>query len=315
MTYKIFAFKNSILRLSLPIGLLFFLSGCIHSFGSFSREQLPKRMMAVDGATLDKIELEAGNLIYIQTIDLHKIAIDQLIGEIDSKQGAKGFYYLNDNNIASPFFARNAVASVRHHYQQRYGSKQFSMMNGSFFEDYQSSTRLSFPIKLNGKLISSGSSPYGPTEKPADPYYQKIQLKALTWDQNTAKISDYNPLTGYPFNQASVTNGLVSYLYQDHPAYVLADDPENRYHVLGVSQNGADESTNRLLIATANRTTLKKTAAVLRQLGVKGDLLTIDGGISTYLWNIKSGDLVLPKAAPEETEAALPHYLGFRSKH
>jgi hypothetical protein len=183
------------------------------------------------------------------------------------------------------------------------------------FEDYQSSTRLSFPIKLNGKLITAGSSPYGPIQKPADPYYRNIQLKALAWNGYRAAIADYDPASGFPLNQTSVKNALVSYAYRDHPSYTLVGDPENRYHVLGVLNPDDKKKSSRLLIATTNRATLENAATVLRQRGVKGDLMTIDGGISTYLWSAKSGDLILPQTASGENVAALPHYLGVRSKN
>ena len=42
--------------------------------------------------------------------------------------------------------------------------------------------------------------------------------------------------------------------------------------------------------------------------------MTLDGGISTYLWNVKAGNLVLPQVAAGEKVPALPHYLGIRAK-
>ncbi len=146
-------------------------------------------------------------------------------------------------------------------------------------------------------------------------YYRSIQLKALTWSGDKATISNYSPASGSPLNQSSVKNALVSYAYLDHPSYALAGDPENRYHVLGILSTNNDKKANRLLIATTNRATLENAANILRQRGVKGDLMTIDGGISTYLWSAKSGDRILPQAASGENVAALPHYLGVRSKN
>jgi hypothetical protein len=273
----------------------------------------PQRLLEVDGATLDQFPLEQGNVLYLQTLDLHKIQIDQLIGPSEHK-GIKGLYYPNPNHDSSPFFQRLTVAAVRNNYQRQHRSGLFSIINASFFEDYKSSTRLSFPIKLNGAVITTGSSPYGPIQKPADPYYRTIKLEALTWDNAKATISDYNPVSGYPLNQASVKNGLVSYAYQDHPASALAGDPVNRYHVLGVVYPNDAGKENRLLIATVNRTKLKYAADFLRKQGVKSNIMTIDGGISTYLWNSKAGDLIMPQVAEGEKVPALPHYLGIRSK-
>lgn len=267
----------------------------------------------MNGATLDAISIDRNNVVYLQTLDLRKVQIDQLMGELDNRT-AQGLYYPSAGNESSPFFQRLTVAAIRDRYQMQHPSGIVSIINASFFEDYESSTRLSFPIKVNGTLVTAGSSPYGPIQEPADSYYRTVQLKALTWDDETATISDYNPATGYPLNQPNVKNGLVSYAYQDHPAYVLADDPVNRYHVIGILNIDDAESATRLLIATANRSTLQDAAEILRQQGVTGDIMTIDGGISTYLWSAQIGDLVLPQVAEGESVPALPHYLGIRSK-
>lgn len=295
----------------------FVLTSCIggmrHPF--FNSSSAPaESLVNVDGATLDKILLERGNEVYLQTIDLHKMQIDQLVGEIDG-EGSQGLYYPAKNDESSPFFKRLTPAAVSDFYQRQYPSGIFSIINASFFEDYKSSTRLSFPIKVNGVLITTGSSPYGPTQEPADPYYRTIQLKALTWDNEKAIISSYDSATGYPLSNPSVQNGIVSYGYQDHPAYVLADDPVNRYHVIGIFQGDDAGEGNRLLIATANRTTLQRAAEVLRQRGVTGDIMTIDGGISTYLWSAALGNLIVPQAAEGEKFPALPHYFGIRSRN
>jgi hypothetical protein len=298
----------------------FFICGCMlmGSIGCIAQRPkpntaAPQRLFSTEGATLDKIPLEQGNVVYLQTIDLHKMQIDQMVGDVERK-GIKGLYYPSKTDDSSPFFKRLTVSAVRALYQTQHPSGMISIINASFFEDYKSSTRLSFPIKLNGTLITAGSSPYGPIQKPAEPYYKTIQLKALTWDNAKATISNYSPVTGYPLNQARIKNGLVSYAYQDHPAYALAGDPMNRYHVLGVLHPDDAGNANRLLIATSNRATLKQAGEILRQQGVKGDIMTIDGGISTYLWNIKAGDLILPQVAEGEKVPSLPHYLGIRSK-
>jgi hypothetical protein len=68
---------------------------------------------------------------------------------------------------------------------------------------------------------------------------------------------------------------------------------------------------------TVNRTTLDEAADLLRQLGVKGDIITIDGGSSTYLFNSGKGNIILPQPANQEdnpTFRKLPHYLGFRTR-
>jgi hypothetical protein len=284
------------------------LTGCTELTKSLASNPVSQRLVETDGATLDRLDLQNGNVAYIQTIDLRKMQMDQLVGKVDRTQSAKGMYYPSKDKNSSPFFERLTTLEVRDDYQKHYGVEIFSIINASFFEDYKGSSRLSFPIKLNGKVITTGNSPYGPIPKPADSYYRNIQLKALTWGDGQVAITNYNPTTGYPLNQPTVKNALVSYIYKDHPAYTLAKDPANKYHVLGILK------PNQLAIATVNHTTLESAANLLRQKGVKDDLMTIDGGISTYLWNSKAGDLILPQVAEKEKVAALPHYLGLRIK-
>ena len=142
-------------------------------------------------------------------------------------------------------------------------------------------------------------------------------MQALVWDDSFAYITDYDPATGMPLNQSSVKNAIVSYQYRDHPAKVLAQNPVNRYHVIGTLDFDGIKGDELLLIMTVNRATLDQAAALLRQLGVKGNIITIDGGSSTYLLNSQQGDIILPQPANQEDNPIfrkLPHYLGFRSR-
>jgi hypothetical protein len=263
------------------------------------------------GATLEQIPLKKGNRIYLQTLNLQTMDLVQIVGPLDPTRTTQGAYYPGPDHTASPYFQRLAPTDLPETTPKTLDPQIFSIINGSFFEDYQSSTRLSFPIKLNGKVITAGSSPYGPVPQPADPAYRQVQLKALIWGNGQAQITNYDPSSGSPLNQPTVQNAIVSYAYQDHPAYRLAGDPVNRYHVLGV---GSQDGTPQLIIATSDRATLENTAQVLRQRGVEGDLMTLDGGISTYLWSPEAGELILPKVARGEKTAALPHYLKIQAQ-
>lgn len=269
----------------------------------------------IDGAGLYKKELTNGNTAYLQVIDLKKMRIDQVIGEVDNMGYGQGKYYQGEAGHYSPFFRNKLFSQINDEYKKLYGNDVFSMINCSFFEQYQSSTQLSFPIKFNGVVISGGNSPYGPVKEPKHEFYRTIRLKALVWDEKQAYITDYDPVSGAPLNQKQVKNAIVSYKYSHHPAKVLAKNQVNKYQVIGTRDQDGNQGNEQLLIMTVNQTTLDEAAALLRKLGVQGDIITVDGGRSTYLFNSKMGDIVLPQLSnPQEnpTFRHLPHYLGFR---
>jgi hypothetical protein len=223
--------------------------------------------------------------------------VDQIFGDRDATRPADaGAYY---PGAPSPRFRRITAASMQESCGSRYGSKAFSAVNFSFFEEYDDSTRLSFPVYAGGALVSGGSSPYGPIAAPKHPHYRTITLKALQWDGHALHIGDYDPATGAPLKQQNFSNALVTYAYADHPSYVLGKDPANRYQLLG------SLDSRYLLILTVEHTTLARAADLLRQQGVRGDILTFDGGISTFLWSNAAGNLV----EVTSRDGALPHYL------
>ena len=271
----------------------------------------------IDGAALYKQQRTDGNEAYLQVIDLHKMQIDQLVGEVDDMGLGQGKYYQGEGGYYSPFFKMKLFEEVTDEYKELYSGAVFSLINCSFFEQYKSSSQLSFPIKLNGEVITAGHSPYGPVSQPADKFYSNIRLKALVWDNKGAYITDYDPTNGAPLNQSTVKNAIVSYQYSDHPAKVLAQNQVNRYHVIGTLDFDGIKGDELLLIMTVNKATLDEAADLLRQLGVTGDIITIDGGSSTYLFNSRKGNIIVPQPANQgdnPTFRKLPHYLGFRSR-
>ncbi|BAZ53242.1 hypothetical protein NIES4103_59150 [Nostoc sp. NIES-4103] len=271
----------------------------------------------IDGAALYKKQLNNGNEAYLQIIDLRKMHIDQLIGEVDNMGLDQGKYYKGEGKYYSPFFQNKLFSKVAEEYQALYRNDIFSIINCSFFEQYQSSTQLSFPIKLNDVVITGGNSPYGPVRQPKNQYYRTVRLKALVWDDKQAYITDYNPVTGAPLNQKNVKNAIVTYKYSDHPANVLAKNPANKYQLIGTLGKDGVKGNELLLIMTVNSATLDEAADLLRKLGVKGDIITVDGGRSTYLFNSQRRNIIVPQLANLEANPTfrhLPHYLGFRRK-
>ncbi|MFN6534762.1 MAG: hypothetical protein RM021_000115 [Nostoc sp. EkiNYC01] len=306
--------------MNVVINLLLFLLPILSSLWiaqSFNPLSAYQPLQVIDGAALYRKELTNGNEAYLQVIDLRKMHIDQIIGEVDNMGKNQGNYYKGESGHYSPFFKTKLFSEVADEYQQLYANNVFSMINCSFFEQYQSSSQLSFPIKLNGVVISGGNSPYGPVKKPKDKYYSNIRLKALVWDEKQAYITNYDQVSGAPLNQKAVKNAIVTYQYSDHPAKVLAQNLVNKYQVIGTLNKDGVKGDELLLIMTVNQTTLDEAANLLRKLGVKGEIITVDGGRSTYLFNPQKGNIIVPQLSnPQENPAFrhLPHYLGFRKK-
>lgn len=302
------------------INLLLFLLPILSSFWiaqSFDPLSSYQPLQKIDGAALYRKELTNGNEAYLQVIDLRKMHIDQIVGEVDDMGQKQGKYYQGEGGHYSPFFKNKLFSEVAEEYQQLYADNVFSIINCSFFEQYQPSTQLSFPIKLNGVVISGGNSPYGPVKEPKDKYYSNIRLKALVWDDKQAYITNYDRLSGAPLNQKSVKNAIVTYQYSDHPAKVLAQNQVNKYQVIGTLNKDGVKGDELLLIMTVNQATLDEAADLLRKLGVKGDIITVDGGRSTYLFNPQRGNIIVPQLSNVQenpTFRDLPHYLGFRKK-
>lgn len=228
-----------------------------------------------DGASLSRLSLSDGSHAYLQRIDVRRMRIEQVTGDRDPGAAPEaGRYYPGAD---SPRFIRIPPDRAQRACEASSGQSVFSVVNFAFFEEYDRSTRLSFPAKSRGTLLTAGSSPFGPVANPGDPHYRGVTLQALTWTGSGAAIASYDPKHGVPLSDPAVVNGLVTYAYRDHPSYVLNHDPPNRYQLLALSD------PQHLLILTLEHATLDTGAGLLRSQGVAGEILTFDGGISTYL--------------------------------
>jgi hypothetical protein len=252
---------------------------------------------AVDGASLSRLSLSDGSHAYLQQIDLRLVRVEQVIGDPDPGAAREaGRYYPGG---MSPRFIRIPPRRAQDDCQR---TAAFSIVNFAFFEEYEPSTRLSFPAKSHGSLLTAGSSPYGPVDAPSAAYYRTVTLQAFTWSDGGAVIGPYDPKRGAPLD--STQDGLVTYAYRDHPSYVLSHDPPNRYQLLALSD------AEHLLVLTVEHATLDTAADLLRARGAAGEILAFDGGPSTYLWQTALGELV-PITNPEGT---LPHYICLRQR-
>jgi hypothetical protein len=242
-------------------------------------------------------------VIYLQVIDIQQVRIEQLASAPHGGMQPIGIYCEEKQFSHSPFFKMYSYQNAVKQAQKKFDKKLWGVMNAAFFEQYGDSTQIAFPMKINGKFLTSGSSPFGPQKNPKKDYYKTTILKALVWNESTISIKDYSTKTGAPLTDSDVKNALVSYDYKDHPAKALYGDTPNRYHVLGTKNN-------QLYMLTVDKMSLENAAQQLRDLGVKSDIMTIDGGVSVFIFNQKKGVLALPS----NKEKQLPHYLVFVKK-
>ena len=92
---------------------LIFAFSCVDKSNSLASKLELQRIAAVDGAELDQISLSHGNFAYLQTIDLHKMELDQLTGNLDTRKSARGRYYPSEGKNSSPFFGRMTTEFVK----------------------------------------------------------------------------------------------------------------------------------------------------------------------------------------------------------
>jgi hypothetical protein len=252
-----------------------------------------------------RIDLPNGGSAWLSRFNVATTAIDHIALDAPTKSMPIGLYYPRSGSGA---FTRLDARAVLKNYRAAHGEAAQALINCSFFERYDAETELSFPIKRAGRILTGGSSPYGPIKAPKDARYKSVVLKAMFWNDATIGITDYDPVTGGVLNDPRYPDALVSYDYKDHPATILAGDPVGKYQLMATPDGTTDPKPGTLLVLTIMRGTMAQGANILRQNGVTGTVLTVDGGPSTHLWDKVAGNVI------ETDSKSLPHYLGFRTR-
>jgi hypothetical protein len=252
-----------------------------------------------------RFDLPGGGTALLVRYDMTKTIVDHICLEAVDQEAKVGDYYPNST---SPAFERLDAAAVARNYEAAHGDTTQCIINCSFFERYDLETELSFPIKRGGKVLTGGSSPYGPRSNPADARYKDVKLQALVWNDRGIKIVDYDHQTGGALNDPNFPDGFVTYDYRDHPANVLAGDPVGRYQLLGIGEVSQSGLSDTFFTLTIEKGRMVDGAAGMRRQGVSGTILTIDGGPSTHFWQAGQGDVYTTESK------TLPHYLGFRAR-
>lgn len=210
------------------------------------------------------------------------------------------------DNISSPYYIRIPFQEVVDNNEGAF------VVNASFFESYDQSTLLSYPIYDQNNWLTSGSSIYGPVKEPKDEYYGNIELLGLQFGSDHALIDVFEkgiqPSSLY----------VVSQNYKDHPALILANNRVTRFLLvttLDENEDGKDE----WLILSVGIGTIVDQAKELQQFNKDRYIMTLDGGSSVLFYHPTLGALHKPmKFDPvtfQPTAVDIPHYLVIKPKN
>jgi hypothetical protein len=225
------------------------------------------------GINLYQKDYSGGSPDFVQVIDLSQGAELVLMhGEIKERRPGKGAYGGDD--------ARIMGQSLEKFWQQlsAQSSDAFCVLNGQFFYMKESPTRLPFPLKVGGDIVSDG---YGLNEFPDN----KLLLEL--WDVK-AKIT---PLT-YESLYGSTAPDVVAGLTQT--ANKRSDSYTGRTFV-GVDDRDQDGLTEVVLIFNSRISRQVDAVGVLQSFGAD-QVMMLDGGGSTQL--IFQGDALVSSDRP-----------------
>ena len=245
-----------------------------------------------------------GGTVLLQWADLRAIAVDQVLGPKAGGGAASAFHPAAPSPRFLPLDPAAAVRQV----EARGGA--LAVLNGAFFETPgEPTTQIAFPVARAGRVVTGGSSPYGPGRPGAEGERWGRPLRALGLGDTVAHVASYDPVTGSPLDQPAFADAVVSYAPDAHPSRIAT-----RFHVLGALDADGDGTTETLLVTTSDgRTTIDVPAALLTRLGVAPEaLLALDGGASVFVWSRQAGTLHRPTPAGGRDPQRLPHYLTLR---
>ncbi|PWH12899.1 MAG: hypothetical protein DDG59_15070 [Anaerolineae bacterium] len=212
------------------------------------------------GVQLFRKQYPSGYPDYVQVIRLNRGAEVRLLYGKVSHQGVTSGVYggldvrLNSRSILQ--YWEELLAST---------SRAFCVTNGQFFYMYEYPTRLPFPLKVNGRVISGGYSKGEFTD-------QKFMLEI--WKDR----ADIRPLTKVDF-QTSTAPNIVAGLAED--ARKSPDKYVGRTFI-GVADQNLDGVYETILIFSTQAARQRDAADTLRKFGAE-KVMMLDGGLSTQL--------------------------------
>ncbi len=212
------------------------------------------------GVEFFRKEYPNGSPDFVQVVNLSQGASIKLLhGAIANPRPGKGVYGGDDPSIVMQPLQDYWKDFLRSH------ATAFCVTNGQFFYLQESPTRLPFPLKTDGEIISDG---YGIKEFPG----QKLMLEI--WPDRV----DIRELTREALYTSSAPN-IVAGLSED--AKKRIDKYVGRTFV-GVSDQDGDRFFETFLIFNTQTARQADAASILRSFGAK-KVMMLDGGSSTQL--------------------------------
>lgn len=234
-------------------------------------------VMSEKGAALYRKDYPKGNPDFVQRVDLSQGAgIELLHGDISETRAGKGVYGGDD-----PRFQSKSLANYWRGFSSA-NTSAFCVTNGQFFYMKEYPTRLPFPLKKDGKVISDG---YGIKQFPD----QKLILEIWPDHVNIEKLSK---TALYGSSAPDIVAGLTEDASKS-PSHFVA---RTFVGILDQDQDGAFET---LLIFNTMTARQSDAADVLRSFGA-ARVMMLDGGGSTQLIcdgeSLISSDRLIPQA-------------------
>ncbi|MFO7539204.1 MAG: phosphodiester glycosidase family protein [Chloroflexota bacterium] len=220
------------------------------------------RLVATDvGAALYQNDTANDGHQFVQVVHLDRGAAIQLLhGDIVDPGQDEGVYG-GDN----PLISTQALADVWTTISSEH-PHAFCLTNGQFYSAHTSSVRLSFPLKIDGSIVSDGF---------AIDQFADHQLMLELWPHK----ANIRPLTEAALHDSTAPHILTG----------LAEDADGRRPnmitgrtFIGVGQPRLDGSYTTIFIFTSRWTRKTEAAAALRRFGAE-KVMMLDGGASTQL--------------------------------
>jgi hypothetical protein len=229
------------------------------------------------GIELYRKDYQGGNPDYVQVINLSQGAkVIPLHGELRELREGKGSYGGND--------ARFAVRKIDQFWQSLVNTteKAFCVTNGQFFLMSETPTRLPFPLKKDGQILTDG---YGKQE------FVDRKLMLEIWD-GKADIRELTQNAFYSSTAPQIIAGLAEDANKRAAQYV------GRTFV-GVDDRDLNHEFETILILSTKTTRQVDAAEVLRSFGADKPMM-LDGGGSAQLTcqgqPLVSSDRPIPQA-------------------